>query len=279
LGHVRIADSPDFGAELTAAGRHHVSRRAKPAGLLGQLYSRSTSPDLEDGGTVTAEYLSCLFAFRSPTPFTRALAEGDEPAHAALSDAVGRLRDAVVDPRRPQIHAAVSAQAALWTRTVATRGVAPMLEGLGRGIVFRNGRLDLPTTYEADLDLDDRSLVVQPVALNDRVTLAEPAADHIAVRIPTAGLPRLRESRSEALAALMGSKKAEVLLAIIETGGMSGRRLAATLGVSDGSASRHAAILRSAGLVETRRVGKSVHHVATAVGYLLAGGEQHDSVR
>lgn len=131
----------------------------------------------------------------------------------------------MVDPRRPQIHA---------------RGVAPMLEGLGQGIAFRNGRLELPTNF---------------------------------VRIPTAGLPRLEESRSQALAALMGSKKAEVLLRIIDTGGMSDRTLAATLGVSDASASRHAAILRSAGLIETRRTGKSVHHFATAVGYLLAGGE------
>lgn len=273
LGHIRIADTPDFGAELTGAGRRHTLRRAQPADLLGQLYSRSTSPDLDEG--VDAEYLSHLFTVRSPTPFTRALADGDERARAALADAIGRFQVAVVDPRRPQIHAAVSARAASWTRTAATRGVAPMLAGLGQGIVFRNGRLELPTNFEADFDLADRSLIIQPVALSDGVTLAEPAADHFTVRVPTAGLPRPEESRSEALAALMGSKKAEVLLSIIDTGGMSGRRLAAALGVSDASASRHAAILRSAGLIETRRTGKSVHHVATAVGYLLAGGESN----
>ena len=92
LGNVRLSAGPDFGAELTAAGLARA-REARRDDLLAQLYSRSTSPDLAEG--VGPEYLSHLFAHRSPTPFTQALADGDRRAQRVYDDAVNRLRGTI----------------------------------------------------------------------------------------------------------------------------------------------------------------------------------------
>ncbi|MFD7017348.1 hypothetical protein [Streptomyces sp. NPDC059161] len=59
-----------------------------------------------------------------------------------------------------------------------------MLRQLGHGIRLRRGVLELPTSFDADLELDERLLQIQAVALSRRGTLAEPADDHLTIRIP-----------------------------------------------------------------------------------------------
>jgi DNA-binding transcriptional ArsR family regulator len=270
LGNVRVSAVPDFGAELTAAGWHYIRAPSRAAGLLRQLYSRSTAPDLD--AEISQEYLSHLFARRSPTPFARALAEGDQQAGRVLREAVERLRREAVAANQPRISASVAARTAEWSQLAATNGASALLNSLRRDIQLRSGHLAVPTRFEADLELGPRALVIQAVALGRRVTLAEPAPDHLTVRVPIECLPQRWTLGHSALSSLLGTAKAEVLQTIVGTGGLTGRELAAALGVSDATASRHASVLRRAGLIQTRRAGQAVLHLATPLGYQLVGG-------
>lgn len=274
LGNVRIRFSPDIQAELTAAARPGAGR-SQPPGLLGQLYARDIGPDL--AGEISGEYFSHLFARRSPTPFTSALADGDERARAILADRVQHLRDATVERHRTRISAAVTALAARWSNTVSAHGASAMLNALGWGIRLRNGWLELPTPYEGDFELGDCPLLIQAVALDYRVSLAEVSDEGIAVRIPTGGLPPSRSACVPALTALLGSARAQSLQAIGDAGGLTGRQLAGVLGVSDATASRHVSVLRDAGLIRTVRFGQSVQHIATALGYQLMDNPERSS--
>lgn len=72
------------------------------------------------------------------------------------------------------------------------------------------------------------------------------------------------------LSRLLGETRAAVLLASLEE--CTTTELARRANVSLASASRHAAVLREAGLVDTRRDGGSVRHAATALGAALVAG-------
>ncbi|HEY2064196.1 MAG TPA: winged helix-turn-helix domain-containing protein [Amycolatopsis sp.] len=73
-----------------------------------------------------------------------------------------------------------------------------------------------------------------------------------------------------AIAALLGPARARVLEAT--RSGASTTELSRYAGISLASASYHASILRAAGLVETRRRGKAVHHLLTRLGASLLAG-------
>ncbi|KPI30931.1 hypothetical protein OV450_1708 [Actinobacteria bacterium OV450] len=270
LGRVRVCSLPDFDAELTAAGRAYV-RRGRPQDLLMQLYARSVSPDLAEG--VSRRYLSHLFACRSPTPFTKALAEGEERACSVLANAIDHLRSTAVEPQSSGIRAAVAARAVGLSQRYVAGGASAMLQQLGHGIRLRRGVLELPTSFDADLELDERLLQVQAVALSPRVTLAEPAGEHLTIRIPAGPAPRTDPGQEAALRSLLGVGRAAALRCIVTSGGVTGRQLASLLGVSNAAASRHAAVLRRAGLIRTLRRGQAVEHVATPLGYHLAQPE------
>lgn len=76
-----------------------------------------------------------------------------------------------------------------------------------------------------------------------------------------------------ALQSLLGTGRAEALASIVISGGLTGRQLASLLGVSNAAASRHAAVLRRGGPIQTMRKGQCVAHVATPLGYRLAQPE------
>ncbi|MGW3123475.1 ArsR family transcriptional regulator [Streptomyces sp. NPDC001107] len=264
---MRISGIADFDAELTAAGRALAGGR-QPDQPLTQLYSRSTSPDLAEG--VDHVYLSHLFAHRRPTPFTKALAEGDDRANSILATSIDHLRSDAVDPHHSGISSAVAARAADLSHFYVADGASKMLHRLGHDVRLRPGVVEVPTAFEADLELGERSLQIQPVALNRRVTLAEPTSDRLTIRIPAGAPPRVELDHMAALRSLLGDGRAEVLAAIVTSGGVTGRQLASQLGASDAAVSRYAAVLRQAALIRTLRMGQAVRHIATPLGHHLA---------
>lgn len=267
LGNIRVCGIADLDAELTAAGRA-LARGGQTDHALTQLYSRGTAPDLAEG--VDDRYLSHLFARRRPTPFTKALAEGDDRAYGILAKSVDHLRGTAVDPHRSEIGSAVAARAADLSHIYVADGASAMLRRLGHDIRFRSGVVEVPTVFEADLELGERSLRLQPIALSRRVTLAESAVDHLTIRIPAGAPPRVEPHHMAALRSLLGGGRAEVLAAIVTSDGVTGRQLASQLAVSDAAVSRCAAVLRQAGLIRTLRMGQAVRHIATPLGYHLA---------
>jgi DNA-binding transcriptional ArsR family regulator len=76
--------------------------------------------------------------------------------------------------------------------------------------------------------------------------------------------PTATKSHRDPLAAVLGTTRARVLRALADEHTTSG--LARALGISLTSASTHAAVLRDAGLVTSRRQGQSVRHTLTSLG-------------
>jgi DNA-binding transcriptional ArsR family regulator len=75
---------------------------------------------------------------------------------------------------------------------------------------------------------------------------------------------------NEALAALVGRTRAEVLLALADT--CTTGKLAERLGISSAGASQHATVLRAAGLVMSHRDRNTVRHTLTSLGAALLTG-------
>ncbi|MET9556577.1 helix-turn-helix domain-containing protein [Streptomyces sp. NPDC006645] len=73
----------------------------------------------------------------------------------------------------------------------------------------------------------------------------------------------------EALAALLGTTRARVLLHVAADPTATATDLVHRLGVSAATVSQHASVLRRSGLITTRRTGGSVHHSVTPLGHAV----------
>ena len=103
----------------------------------------------------------------------------------------------------------------------------------------------------------DPSLLENPNDVDETPRLILPAADARGGHLWAA-------SRGSALAALVGRNRAAVLQSIAD--GCTTTELARRAGISLAAASQHAAVLRGAGLIITRRQGGAVLHVLTPLG-------------
>ncbi|MFD9792488.1 ArsR/SmtB family transcription factor [Streptomyces sp. NPDC059070] len=80
------------------------------------------------------------------------------------------------------------------------------------------------------------------------------------------------DTPARALVSVLGATRAAALLAVVRTPALTTGQLATTLGISPAAASRHASVLRDAGLIATLRNGQSVHHAPTRLGRRLLNG-------
>ncbi|GAB3364260.1 ArsR/SmtB family transcription factor [Amycolatopsis echigonensis] len=101
--------------------------------------------------------------------------------------------------------------------------------------------------------------------------LVIPAYFRVAQPEPSAALGRTAERTIEAaqdpLPELLGETRARALHALAVP--LSAAELAGQIGVTPVAASKHAGVLRRAGLVESRRDGNTVRHAVTATGLAL----------
>jgi DNA-binding transcriptional ArsR family regulator len=76
--------------------------------------------------------------------------------------------------------------------------------------------------------------------------------------------------RARPLEALLGRTRAAVLAALATTS--TSTELSARLGISTASASEHVGVLRDAGLVVSRRTGRTVQHALTPLADAVLAG-------
>jgi hypothetical protein len=149
---------------------------------------------------------------------------------------------------------------------LATKGVAATVDGLHPGIRWRDGVVEVDGPLDAEVNLSGRGLQLMPSLWTrpgftgrwTQPTLVYPLG-RFAWMAPTA-----TKSDGDPLAAVLGTTRARVLRALADGHTTSG--LARVLGISLASASTHAAVLRDAGLVTSRRQGQSVRHSLTSLG-------------
>ncbi len=205
-----------------------------------------------------------------PALFRHAI-DGDRDAGRVLIRTARTMFAAAVEPYFADVRANHRAELARQGRLLASQGVAATLSTLLPGARWCGERLLIDSPQERTIRLGGRGLVVTPAAFwtgppllgdvpEQPVLLAYPAPTTLNLRVGT---------KSDSLAAILGTTRAAVLrlLAVEHTTGDVARQL----GISAASASEHAAALRAARLIGSRRDGKAVVHHATLLGLDLVG--------
>ncbi|WP_171165218.1 winged helix-turn-helix domain-containing protein [Streptomyces sp. I05A-00742] len=205
---------------------------------------------------------------------------GDREAALLVDRGFRAYYDAAIAPYWPQLAASAHADRTHRARVLADHGVEGLLAGLHPSLRWESPVLHAPCTMDVDLHLGGRGVLLTPTffltAPVMRLDSADPDAP-LEVRYPVARDPGAyrsvlvpagtRPGELAHLEALMGRTRARVLAAAA-TGG-STAQLARGAGVSPASASEHATVLRTAGLITTRRAGSAVHHELTPLGRAL----------
>ncbi|MFD5752150.1 ArsR/SmtB family transcription factor [Streptomyces sp. NPDC127033] len=167
-------------------------------------------------------------------------------------------------------------------RIAMTGGVERLLATLHPRIVWNPPVLEIHDGLECEVHLKGQGLLLTPSAFLPgtvgRIIRSERDSDQpalvFAVPSDVSGLFALPDepdvTGGQALSALVGQTRAAALRALTNTCTTS--QLAARLGVSPGSASQHASVLRESGLITTRRVRNCALHSVTPLGMALLGG-------
>ncbi|GLX47623.1 transcriptional regulator [Streptomyces hygroscopicus subsp. hygroscopicus] len=222
-----------------------------------------------------------------PLPsWARALADGEREAVRQLSEGVRAYFRTALEPYWPHIGSRFEAERTAHGHTLAEQGVSGLLSTLHPLLVWESPVLTVHGPLgERDLHLDGRGVLLlpsyfcwgAPTVLRDP-TLPPVVVYPMAHRTGTTLTPDTRgEPAGTSLEGLIGRTRAAILRNAV--GGRTTTALARAAGVSPGTASHHASVLREAGLVTTRRKGPSVLHVATPLGQALLGGRSRHEAR
>lgn len=205
---------------------------------------------------------------------------GDREAAVRLDAAVASAHATALAPYWERVRAVLTAEWDHAARRMASLGVEGLLAGLGAWARWRPSPSVLEVDFHplggmSDLYLRGRGLALVPSFFAVQAEVFVPSGDGEPVLICPAVRDPLRiaevfgvRRRSDAaLAALLGRTRAAVLEAAAE--GATTGQVARRLGVAASSASTHAAVLRDAGLITSRRDGGRVWHLITPVGRQL----------
>ena len=207
----------------------------------------------------------------------------DPPAGLArLADVLWRVFDVFVAPHWPRMLGVLEADIAYRARVLADGGVAAVFDDLHHDVRWSDGELRMhgPGISEAvwplaakEVVLEGRSLVLSPsvLAWPDVCVNTKPVTSGL-LHYPARAVATVWETRRpapDALAALLGRTRAELLVQLGEPGTTG--ELAGRLGVTAGAVSQHLGVLRGAGLVATRRDGRAVLHLRTERAEALLG--------
>jgi DNA-binding transcriptional ArsR family regulator len=201
----------------------------------------------------------------------RPLAEGDVSTLRRLAEAFRVHHDLLLAPWRDRIAGAVAADQARRARLLAGGGVEAMFAGLRPWMRWRFPVLEVDYPETRDLVLGGRGLLLvpsffcfpRPVSLADprlRPQLLYPVDQELRWSVAV-------DDAASSLVALLGANRARLLRAV--DAGATTSQLAERVGTTLSSASRHAAVLRSAGLVASVRDQNAVCHSLTPLGRSL----------
>ncbi|WP_329056319.1 winged helix-turn-helix domain-containing protein [Amycolatopsis sp. NBC_01488] len=257
------------------------------APIPGFLLPAAGRYELESGlaAVLETDPVSLKTALRTTPPahdlpsWAAALADGDPAGLPRLVQAMREYHELALAPGWETVSGQVDADLGMRTQLLLHGGVDALLTGL-RPLV----RWDVPV-----LETDDRitgtvpsegtGLLLVPTyfavcpALVPAAPGGTPRLHYPCVRqaAPPAGFGHgTRKASGRALADLLGPTRAAVLTVLAV--GCSTSELAARLGVTPSAASKHASVLRRAGLIITHRERNTVLHSLTPLGNALLEG-------
>ncbi|KAB8169851.1 helix-turn-helix domain-containing protein [Streptomyces sp. 3MP-14] len=205
----------------------------------------------------------------------RGLADGEPAALERLTDDLERYHRVAVGghPVWSAVRTAVDADLAARARQLTLGGVDALLSGLRPALRWDPPVLEADYPVDREVELGGRGLLLIPSYFCWRapVMLADAALPPVLV-YPVAHGPVVSADRA-ALGRLLGTTRARVLACAAENGATTGE-LARRVGISLGSASQHARVLRESGLVHSVRRGNEVLHTLTPAGRTLLPAPQ-----
>lgn len=207
------------------------------------------------------------------------LARGRAPARQELASSLRDYHVHVLMRLWPTIEPIVETDLRFRAWQLATKGIAATVDSLHPDIRWCDGVVEVDGPLDADVDLAGRGLQLMP-SLWTRpgftVRWRQPTLVYPLGRFAWLA-PPATTGDGDPLAAVLGTTRARVLRALAEEHTTTG--LARRLGISTASASTHAAVLREAGLVTSRRQGRSVRHALTSLGARWASGDRPDTTK
>jgi DNA-binding transcriptional ArsR family regulator len=221
---------------------------------------------------------------RYPLPASAwAAAEVDGDARLRLAIAAHACYGALVEPYWPRILAHLEADRVSRGGILMDGGVERLLATLHPALIrWRAPVLELLVDHDVDVHLGGAGLVLvpslfignNPAVFYDARMAGEPVHRLVypAIRDPGMRVHLWEGPRGDgdALIALVGRTRAVILASI--AGGCTVSELAGRAGISPALASRHAAVLSSAGLVTARRDAGVVRYALTDLGGGLLNG-------
>ena len=252
---------PDFLTPPSTSGHEGFGGALE---LIGATPQQRVRPEL------VATYLR-----RQMPSWVRRLADGDHDHRRDLHAAMRVYHSEVVQPVWAELGEAFLADRTLRGEAVLHGGVDRLLSTLSPSIRWDPPVLTADYPRERDLHLNGRGITLVPSSFCQRnpVSLIDPdlppvlvyplteSRGHVGRSLDAKDTPgSLAAVVPEGLAALLGHSRALALLALRYP--CSTTELARRVGVSAGTASRHATALRDAGLVtSTRHRNFMLHHV------------------
>ena len=199
--------------------------------------------------------------------------EGDVKVMDAFDRALRSFHTACLAPHWSGVSARFHDDITQRMATLGHYGVVEMLSTLSPDVWLNGMTLESPYPRDRDIHLGGKGLVLIPSAFWTGYPLCtwdpQDPAQYVLVYPGRTGRERpVAEPDRDSLAALLGPTRAAVLRAL---GGrpFTTSGIARQVGISLPSASEHAATLRDAGLITSRRNGQAVHHDLTHLGRAL----------
>jgi DNA-binding transcriptional ArsR family regulator len=200
-----------------------------------------------------------------------------------LLDDRERLLDVLVEQMRaywqralapwwPAIRAVLEADIHDRARRLSAGGALTVFSDLHPIVRWHDGQLEVDRRHEQHVELGGRGILLVPAAFAwpDVFALTDEPWEKALVYTPR-GVGELwapaEEGDPDALAALLGGRRAQILAALRAPATTSD--LAALLGASAAGVSEHLGVLRRAGLVTAQRDGRRVLYRRTAAGEAL----------
>ncbi|MFG1999819.1 DUF5937 family protein [Spirillospora sp. NPDC048911] len=197
-----------------------------------------------------------------------------EPARTleAVCVQLGRFWSAAVEPYWERIRDLLEGDVLRRTRALAANGAEGVFADLHPAVRWHGGTLFVDRRWDYRGELAGRGLLLVPsVFVWPQVSVMVPPYQPM-LSYPPYGVATLWESSPaappDALAALIGRRRAELLLALGSPA--STTELSRRLNVTPGAISQHLGVLRACGLVTGHRLGRRVLYTRTRAGDALA---------
>jgi DNA-binding transcriptional ArsR family regulator len=216
-------------------------------------------------------------ATRELPPWAHRLGDGDRDVLDDLVRAMELVHTAVVRPVWDDVEAAVGVERSLRATALLDGGVGAMLDSLRPVLRWDPPVLSADYPVPLEVHLAGRGLLLIPsyFCWGKPVVLADPALPPVLVypvEHPPNWLDGVAGRPGRPLEALLGRTRAAVLAALATTS--TSTELGTRLGISTASASEHVGVLRDAGLVVSRRTGRTVRHALTPLAVAVLAGRR-----